>query len=270
MGALIDPTPGVLATAVSAAECPTGPQVSLAPEVLFNAGPLPVTNTMVTAWLVVVIIVILARLAMANPKLTPRGLQNFVEWVTLGMFNICKTVAGETRGRKYFPLVCSFFIFIVVANWMELVPILVGNLGPVRNEGGCSLRVPLLREPTSDLNMTLGLTLITWFAIQFAGVRGHGVGYFARFVNLTHGPINFFVGILETLSELAKLISFSFRLLGNIFAGSVVLLVISFLVPILVPVPFFGLELFVGFIQAFVFAMLTLVFLTVAEQEAHH
>ena len=254
---------------IQAAACPTatGPEISLAPEKLFSIGPLPVTNTMITAWIVVILVAVMARLAMANPKLTPRGWQNFVEWVTFGMLNICENVGGRERGRRFFPLVCTFFLFIVVANWMELVPILVGNLGVNQVVAGCAHRIPLLREPTSDLNTTIALTLVTWIVIQSTGLRAHGLGYLARFINLTHGPMGFFVGILEMISELAKLISFSFRLLGNIFAGSVVLLVISFLIPVLVPVPFFGLELFVGFIQAFVFAMLTLVFLVIAEQE---
>lgn len=254
-----------------ATACPptTGPEISLAPERLFNIGPLPVTNTMLTAWIVVVVVAVLARLAFANPKLTPKGWQNFVEWVTLGMLAICENVGGRERGRRFFPLVCSFFLFIIVANWMELVPVLVGNLH-VAAAGNPCRNVPILREPTSDLNMTLGLTLVTWLYIQWTGLRAHKLGYVSRFVNLTHGPMGAFVGVLELISELAKLISFSFRLLGNIFAGSVVLLVISFLIPILVPVPFFGLELFVGFIQAFVFAMLTLVFLVIADQETAH
>ncbi len=247
------------------------PEVSLAPEVLFHLAGIPITNTMLTAWLVVLVLILLARAAMANPKLTPRGLQNFVEWVAIGMLNVCESVAGRERGRRFFPFVCTFFLFIIVANWIEQIPLLVDNLGLMISEGGKEAhRVPILRPPASDLNMTLALALISWVTTQAVGIRAHGIGYVGRFLNVTHGPMGFIVGLLELISELAKIISFSFRLLGNIFAGSVVLIVISFLVPILIPVPFFGLELFVGFIQAFVFAMLTLVFMTIAEQETAH
>lgn len=123
--------------------------------------------------------------------------------------------------------------------------------------------IPLLRAGTADLNTTIALALIAMGSVQYIGIKRLGLGYFKKFFNFSN-PINAFVGILETVSEFSKVISFSFRLFGNIFAGEVLLAVISFLIPIIAPIPFYGLEIFVGFIQALVFAMLTIVFMTIA------
>lgn len=132
--------------------------------------------------------------------------------------------------------------------------------------------VPFLRASATDLNFTLGLALISMFLVQYYGVQALGLGYFSRFINLKGGVMGFVVGLIETISEFAKIISFSFRLFGNIFAGQVLLFIMAFLLPWLVPVPFYGLELFVGFIQAFIFAVLTLAFLAnaVVAHDEHH
>jgi F-type H+-transporting ATPase subunit a len=134
--------------------------------------------------------------------------------------------------------------------------------------------VPFLRSTSADLNVTLAIALISVFTIQFMGIAAIGVAKYAGkfFVSPFHKPyfIGTFVGVLELISELAKIISFSFRLFGNIFAGEVLLIVMLNLVPFLVPLPFLFLELFVGFVQALVFAMLTLVFLKMAVTEAAH
>ncbi len=141
--------------------------------------------------------------------------------------------------------------------------------------------LPWFRTPTSDLNTTLALALITMFMVQVFGVRALGGRYFFKFVNIPElrrgglGIMMFIVGFLELISEIARILSFTFRLLGNIFAGGVLLLVMTFIVPFFIPMPFLGLELFVGFIQALVFAMLALVFMNMAmqghgEEEVHH
>ncbi|HEX7018140.1 MAG TPA: F0F1 ATP synthase subunit A, partial [Patescibacteria group bacterium] len=142
--------------------------------------------------------------------------------------------------------------------------------GAHTEEATTQVFVPLLRAGTADLNTTLALALISVFMTQIIGFQYQQFGYFTKFFNFS-SPIMFFVGILELVSEFAKIISFAFRLFGNIFAGEVLLAVISFLVPLLVPMPFYGLEVFVGFIQALVFAMLSLVFFNMATQghEAH-
>jgi len=123
--------------------------------------------------------------------------------------------------------------------------------------------VPIFRAATADLNTTLALAIISIGMVQFFGIKHLGLSYFSKFINFK-GPIDAFVGLLETVSELVKIVSFAFRLFGNIFAGEVLLAVMSFLVPILVPIPFIGLEIFVGVIQALVFALLSLVFMSMA------
>ena len=131
--------------------------------------------------------------------------------------------------------------------------------------------VPFYRAASTDLNFTLALALIAFFVIQFAGARALGVGgYFGKFLNFKEGGLGIFVGIIEAISELSRIISFSFRLFGNVFAGQVLLFVIPFLLPFLVPLPFYGLELFVGLIQAYVFAILTLAFMGVAVTAHQH
>ena len=129
--------------------------------------------------------------------------------------------------------------------------------------------MPFFRGPNADLNTTLALALISVSITQYLSIKTLGIkNYIARFINLKN-PIKFFVGILEIISEFAKILSFSFRLFGNIFAGEVLLAVMVFLIPVLVPVPFLALEVFVGFIQALVFTMLTTIFIVVAT-EGHH
>ncbi len=130
-------------------------------------------------------------------------------------------------------------------------------------------KVPLFRAGTADLNTTLALALISVFFTQVFGIKHNSLGYFKKFINFS-SPIMFFVGILEIISEFAKVISFTFRLFGNIFAGEVLLAVILALVPVIAPMPFYGLELFVGFIQALVFAMLSLVFFNMASESHEH
>jgi F-type H+-transporting ATPase subunit a len=131
--------------------------------------------------------------------------------------------------------------------------------------------VPILRAASSDLNTTLAIALVSVIATQIAGLRHLGGEYVGRFFNFRGGPIGFYVGILELIAEFAKIISFTFRLFGNVFAGEVLLVVITFLLPWVAVLPFMGLELFVGFIQAFVFAVLTLVFMSLAtESHAAH
>jgi F-type H+-transporting ATPase subunit a len=130
------------------------------------------------------------------------------------------------------------------------------------NEAGeeVAVVVPFLRAASTDLNFTLALALSTVLLVQIYGIQALGLGYFSKFFNFKGGAIGFFVGIFELISELSRIISFAFRLFGNIFGGMVLLFVLAFLVPWLLPVPFYGLEIFIGAIQAFVFALLALVF----------
>jgi F-type H+-transporting ATPase subunit a len=240
-----------------------GLHISLAAEPIFNIGPLTITNSILATWVTGGLLALGGWLGTRRMKKVPEGWQNFVEMIVEFLENLAVSVVGEKKGRTFFPLVASFFIFIIAANWLGLFPG-VGTIGLFELHEGERTFVPLLRAATADLNTTLALALVSVIAIQYWGLKFVGFKfYLKKFINFS-GPIDFFVGILETISELAKIVSFSFRLFGNIFAGEVLLVVIAFLIPIIAPVPFLALELFVGFIQALVFAMLTLVFLSIA------
>lgn len=144
---------------------------------------------------------------------------------------------------------------------------------PTNPEGNeVAVLVPFLRAAATDLNFTFALAIISMFMVQFYGIQALGLSYFSKFFNFKGGAMGFIVGIIELISEFAKVLSFGFRLFGNIFGGQILLFVMAFLVPWLLPVPFYGLEIFVGFIQAFVFAILTLVFFAVGVQshDDHH
>ena len=235
--------------------------ISLAAEPVFYFLGIPITNTLIATWVVMGILTLFAFLVIRKTSLIPQGWQSLFEEIFQVFLELAEAVAVG-RARMFLPLVFSFFIFILTANWFGLLPF-VGSIGFYEIIHGERVFVPFLRGATSDLNTTLALALVSVGAIQYYGVKTLHLSYFKRFFDLS-SPINLFVGILELISDFAKVISFSFRLFGNIFAGEVLLAVIAFLIPLVGSLPFFGLELFVGFIQALVFAMLTLVFLNVA------
>jgi len=168
----------------------------------------------------------------------------------------------------FFPLIGSFFFFIILNNWASLLPG-VGSLLIKVVEHGKIEYFPIFRGNNADLNTTLVLAIISVLFIQYSGIKYLGFKeYIKKFINFSN-PINFFVGILELISEISKVISFSFRLFGNVFAGEVLLAVMAFLVPVLVSFPFLLLEVFVGFVQALVFSMLLAVFLSGAIAKHH-
>lgn len=247
-------------------------EIHLASQALFQIGPLPVTNTLLATWVGMALLFVGAAIVRA-PRLVPTGVQNVFEGVLeflLGMIE--KVTQDRRRAEQFLPLLATFFLFILAMNWLELVPGF-GSIG-VHTDAG---EVHLLRGATSDLNTTLALALISVvaahvFGVMLLGARTHIGHYFAFKPNMI-GMIDGFVGLLHLVSEIAKIFSFSFRLFGNIFAGQVLLVVITSLLAYLLPVPFYLLEIFVGFIQALVFTMLSLVFLTIAttpHQEAEH
>ena len=164
------------------------------------------------------------------------------------------TLGSMKAAEKYFPLVATVFIFIMTSNLLGILP----GVGSLMLENG-GHEVPLFRSPAADLNFTLAFAVISVIVTNILGMGAVGVfKHLGKFFNFK-GPIDFFIGILELISELAKIISLSFRLFGNVFAGEVLLTIISFLAPYFIPLPFLFLELFVGMIQAFIFAMITLV-----------
>ncbi len=245
--------------------------VSIAPEVITNILGIPLTNTIIASLITTTTLITIGYVGTKNLKEVPKGIQNLLEVAIEAIFNVVDEVT-ENRKQTYqfFPLVATIFIFIIVSNWMGLIPG-VGSVGffqaaeSMHNKEH-AVFVPLIRSANSDLNTTLALAIISVLATQICGIAALGVlKYGKKFINLS-SPVSLFVGMLELISETAKIISFSFRLFGNIFAGEVLLVVIMTLVPFVLPIPFFALELFVGFIQALVFAMLTLVFLKMSTQ----
>lgn len=242
--------------------------ISISAEKIFTiAGIIPVTNSLLTAWIVILILLILSLLSTRKISLVPGYLQSLAEIVIEGIYNLFDSVVGETIAT-YFPLLGTLFLFIITMNWVGLLPG-VGTIGIFRMVGNTQEFIPLFRSGSADLNMTLSLALIAFFAIQYTGFKTLGARYLKKFFNFSN-PISIFVGILELVSEFSKIISFAFRLFGNIFAGEVLLTVIAFLMPLFAPLPFLGLELFVGFIQALVFSMLTAAFISLAAAKEGH
>ncbi len=245
--------------------------ISVAPEVIYHIGEFKVTNSLLTGLVVMVVLLFLAIGVNAQRPKNKNGKRGTLlvvfEMIIEGFYNFFKNIAGE-RTDKLFPLLFTFFLFIIIGNWVGLLPG-VGSVGFYEVTEHGEIFVPLFRGPNADLNMTLALSLISVSVTQYLSVKTLGIkAYLARFINFKN-PIKFFVGILELVSEFAKVLSFSFRLFGNIFAGEVLLAVMVFLIPVIIPVPFLILEVFVGFIQALVFTMLTTIFVVVATEEHH-
>lgn len=238
--------------------------ISLAAEPIAHIGKFPITNTLLMSWMIIGFLFVIAYLTRKKLSAVPAGLQNVVEVGVEKLLNFMESVTGDRRqAKKFFPLVATIFIFVILSNWLEIVPGL-GTIGIWEEHNGEKILIPFIRSASADLNVTLGIAIVSVFSIQIFGIMALGLfKYAGKFISFK-GPIEFFVGILELVSEVAKMISFSFRLFGNIFAGEVLLTIVLFLVPYLVPLPFLFLEIFVGFIQALVFSMLTLVFLKVA------
>jgi F-type H+-transporting ATPase subunit a len=239
------------------------PHISISAETIFHIGSFPVTNSLALSAVVFLFLGVMAVLFRRKVALVPAGFQNLVEAMVDGALDLMDSVLGDRKkSEKYLPFVLTVFLFVMVSNWFGLIPG-VGSL--MIRTGGES--VPFFRAPAADLNFTLALALIAVTFVNVFGVAAIGFkGRAKTFFNFK-GPIEFFVGILELVSEFAKIVSFSFRLFGNVFAGEVLLTIMSFLVPYAAPLPFLFLEIFVGFIQAFIFGMLTLVFIAMSTVE---
>lgn len=247
-------------------------EISLAAEKIAHIGSMPVTNSMVASWVATIILIVFAVLSTKKINLIPRGIQNVAEFIVESLLGLADSVIGNMQlTRKFFPMIATIFIFILTNNWLGLLPGF-GTIGIHETLHGKEILVPLLRTGNADLNSTLALAIVAVISIQIFGIMTIGFfKYTKKFLNF-ESPIMFFVGILELISEVSRLVSFSFRLFGNVFAGEILLMVIAMLAPYIAPLPFYGLELFVGFIQALVFTMLTLVFIKMAitdHSEAH-
>lgn len=242
--------------------------VALAAETLFNLGSLPVTNSILTTWIVAAILIGFAHLATKKVALVPNGIQNVAEIAVESFRDLVTSIAGE-KTKIFLPIVASFFFFILVGNYFGILPG-VGSIGIFAYHNGEKVFVPFFRSINSDLNTTVALALVSVIATHILSIRFLGLGgYLGKFFSLN--PIFLFVGLMELVSELTKILSLSFRLFGNIFAGEVVLQTASTkLFAFLVPIPFYFLELLVGFVQALIFAILTLVFMVILTQKQNH
>ena len=230
------------------------------------------TNTILSSWIATLLIIGLFLFATRGMKLAPRGLQNVMEGIVETMYNFVESVAGNKHARRFFPMFATLFLFVVVNAWIGLIPI-YQSLGFLE---GDEVKRHLLRPAGTDLNMPLALAIISFVFVEYWAIRTLGFRYFGKFFrfggllrarslsSLFQAMIDVFVGMLELLSELVRVVSFTFRLFGNMTAGEILLLVTAFLVPFVFVLPFYGLELLVGFIQALIFSGLTLVFVTIA------
>lgn len=257
--------------------------IAIAAETLTHFVGLTITNSFLTTLIVVSIILTYAHFTGKSLKLTKSSKnQTFLEIVISAIYTLSTSILGKKHTKVYFPIIFSFFIFILMSNWFGLLPFVNGvkYTPTVETASEHAESMHVFRAPTSDLNTTIALALVSVLLIQFAAIKELGIGkYSGKFFNFKvvkkgvmgyfEAGINSFVGILELLSEFTKIISFAFRLFGNIFAGEVLIIVISALTYSVGTLPFLGLEVFVGLIQAFVFTMLTLVFLSVSISSNH-
>ena len=266
------------------------PEPHLPAPVLFHVFGLPITNTMIAGWITVLFLVIVSWLITRRMKLVPGKLQAAFEFILGWIYDFCKSVAGEKYGRKFFPVICTIFLFVAFNAWLSLIP----------GFGSLEIKIngheyELLRGSNTDVNTPLAIALVSFIFVEYYGLKTLGIKYLRKFVNvggffqsmgsvfkgkvkqgftgLFSAFIDMFVGGLEALSELIRIVSFTFRLFGNMTAGEILILVAAFLVPMAIGWAVYGLELFIGFIQALVFSGLTLAFVSMAvtshEEESH-
>ena len=258
------------------------PHVQLPAETVFNIGGFAVTNTLLASWLSIIVLVVVSWAITHRIKIIPSRMQSLLESALEWMLNFCVEVAGEKNGRRFFPLVTTIFLFVLMNAWMNLIP----GYGSILVNTAGGHEVHLLRGANTDINLPLALALISFFFVLYHGFRGVGVRFLETFFNFRRffrgfgklftgkaksgfgdigmGAIDIFVGFLELISYIFRNVSFTFRLFGNMTGGEILILMMTFLVPWVLAVPFYGLELLIGAIQALVFAGLTLVFATVA------
>jgi F-type H+-transporting ATPase subunit a len=244
------------------------PTISIKAEPLFEIAGFVITNCFVTSLLAIALTFFLARYYHHQATLEKKSnLFYILHFVVKTVYDLFQPIMGE-KTEAVFPLLGAFFFYILFQNWFGLLPG-VGSLLLKIHHHHKEIFVPILRSNNADLNTTLALALISVSSIQYYGVKFLGFKtYIKKYVNFS-SPIACFLGVLEAVSELSKVLSFAFRLFGNIFAGEVLLTIIAFLIPVLASFPFLMLEIFVGMIQALIFSMLTAVFMSIAVS-GHH
>ena len=251
-----------------------------------------ITNTLLSSWIASIVLIAIFVLGARKAQLVPGRFQNFCEIVIEALLRFVEGVVGQARARLLFPVIATIFLFVLINAWIGLLPIYPA-LG-TKADG--IIEVHLLRPAGTDINMPLALALVSFVFVEFLGIKMLGIGYLGKFVRVPslvrgmkalfrfrlleafQGLLDFFfVGPLEAFSEFVRLVSFTFRLFGNMTAGEILVLISAFLVPFIATVGVYGLELLVGFIQGLIFAGLTLVFAAIAmtaheheEHEEHH
>ena len=257
------------------------PHPELPAEVVFHLFGLPITNSIIATWLTIIFLASFSFIITRKLTLIPGRKQALLEVIIESLLNFCQSVAGKKNGRRFFPVVATIFLFVAFNAWLSLLP----GYGSITAHTAES-EVHFLRGANTDINTPLAVAAISFIFIEFVGFSTLGIRYGKKFINLDMviqsvrlffkgkikaalsgfvlGVINAFIGLVELLSELIRVVSLTIRLFGNMTAGEILLLVAIFLMPWLFALPFYALELLVGFVQALIFASLTLIFLTMA------
>jgi F-type H+-transporting ATPase subunit a len=254
-----------------------------APEGLFTVLGFPITNCLIAAWISILVLFLFFFIGTHKMKIIPGGFQNFIEFIFVMGSNFVDDTVGKDNGRKFFPVVITIFLFVITNAWLNLIP----GYHSVHAAGTSGEMVPLLRNANTDINLPLALAIVSAIFVEYWGVKSKGFFHYGRkFINFVPlgqgfktlfvgkikaglggigmGIIAAFTGLLEFVSELLRLISFTFRLFGNMTAGGLLVCSLIFLIPWVLPTVFYGLEAFLGFVQALIFGGLTLAFVLVA------
>ncbi|MCJ7769240.1 MAG: F0F1 ATP synthase subunit A, partial [Dehalococcoidales bacterium] len=257
------------------------PHPELPAETVFHILGIKITNSMVATWITIILLVGVSYAVTRRMKLIPNRLQAAFEFLMGWLYDLCCSVAGDENGRKFFPIVATIFLMVGFNAWLGLIPG-YGSIMINTAEG----EVHLLRAANTDINTPLAMAIVSFVFVEITALRRLGISYIKKFINVKEfwhslrqlfsgklksglsgmftGAINIFTGFLEGVSEFIRIISLTFRLFGNMTAGEILLMVVAFVVPWVFAVPFYGLELLIGFIQALIFAGLTLIYVTVA------
>jgi F-type H+-transporting ATPase subunit a len=262
------------------------PHVALPAEPVAHIGSFSITNTLLASWFTILVLAGLSYLATRKMKLIPGGGQGMAEVVVEGLLNFVESVAGKKHARMLFAGVATIFIYVISNAYLALLPFF-GTIGIHHSAHGHEEFIAIFRAANTDVNVPLSIALSSFFFVESWGMRAIGAThYLSEFINVRQflqglkelftgkiktGPMNIvfgfislFVGVLEIFSHLTRMLSFTFRLFGNMTAGEILILVASFLIPLVFAIPFYGLELLIGMIQALIFGGLTLVFGTIA------
>jgi F-type H+-transporting ATPase subunit a len=230
--------------------------VFLAPEVLFHIGNFPITNSFFWSILLSAGLMLGAIKLRYSLKEQPGSIQNFIEAFLEGSFKFIGTInTNKEQARKIFPLVFTMFLFILITNLFSFMP------------GSSAIKfgdASLFRSVMADYSIVMMMTLVTIVTVQIIAIIANGpFGYIKKFINFS-SPLNFLLGLMDIIGELSRILSLSFRLFGNVFAGEVLAAVMLFLMPFFLPLPFLFMGLLSAIIQAFVFSLLTTIFITMA------